>query len=132
MRVKMVVRTVLGLCRGVVLGGWELTDRAGSGSRPKLVVQVRVRAGRRGRCGRCHTVAAWYDRGDGESRWRHVDVAFAVCELVADAPRVRCPDHGPTVAEVPWARHDTAFTRAFEGVVVHDAIVGNKQAAADR
>ncbi|MGK2886880.1 MAG: ISL3 family transposase, partial [Rhodococcus sp. (in: high G+C Gram-positive bacteria)] len=39
---------------------------------------------------------------------------------------------GPTVAAVPWARHDSAFTRAFEDVVVHDAIVGNKQAAADR
>lgn len=26
----------------------------------------------------------------------------------------------------------TAFTRAFEDVVVHGAIVGNKQAAADR
>jgi transposase len=36
------------------------------------------------------------------------------------------------VAAVPWARHDSAFTRAFEDVVVHDAIVGNKQAAADR
>ena len=31
-----------------------------------------------------------------------------------------------------WARHDTAFTRAFEDLVVHDAVVGNKQAAADR
>jgi transposase len=30
------------------------------------------------------------------------------------------------------ARHDSAFTRAFEDLVVHDAIVGNKQAAADR
>lgn len=37
-----------------------------------------------------------------------------------------------TVAMVPWARHDSAFTRAFEDLVVHDAIVGNKQAAADR
>ena len=36
------------------------------------------------------------------------------------------------MAAVPWARHDTAFTRAFEDLVVHDAIVGNKQAAADR
>ncbi len=42
------------------------------------------------------------------------------------------PACGPTVAAVPWARHDSAFTRAFEDLVVHDAIVGNKQAAADR
>jgi hypothetical protein len=31
-----------------------------------------------------------------------------------------------------WARHDSAFTRAFENLVVHDAVVRNKQAAADR
>ncbi|MBK5223673.1 MAG: transposase family protein [Acidimicrobiia bacterium] len=43
-----------------------------------------------------------------------------------------CPEHGPTVAAVPWARHDSRFTRAFEDLVVHDAIVGDKQAAADR
>ena len=33
---------------------------------------------------------------------------------------------------MPWARHDSAFTRAFEDLVVHDAIVGNEQAVADR
>src|SRR5205085_12100198 len=48
------------------------------------------------------------------------------------AHRVSCATHGPTVAEVPWARHDSAFTRAFEDLVVHDAIAANKQAAADR
>lgn len=33
---------------------------------------------------------------------------------------------------MPWARHDSAFTRAFEDLVVHNAVVANKQAAADR
>jgi transposase len=131
-RVKTVLRKLLGLGRAVVLDGWELVEAGGEGIRPRLVVRVRTRAGRRARCGRCGALAPWYDRGDGERRWRHVDVAYAVCELVADAPRVSCPTHGPTVAAVPWARHDSAFSRAFEDLVVHDAIVGNKQAAADR
>ena len=47
-------------------------------------------------------------------------------------PRVECGVHGPTVIAAPWARHDTTFTAAFEDVVVHDAVVANKQAAADR
>jgi transposase len=68
----------------------------------------------------------------GERRWRRLDVAFATCELVADAPRVSCPTHGPTVAEVPWARHDSAFSRAFEDLVVWQAVVANKAAAAQR
>jgi transposase len=32
----------------------------------------------------------------------------------AEAARVRCRDHGVVVAAVPWARHDSAFTAAFE------------------
>jgi transposase len=131
-RVKTVLRKLLGLCGAVVICAWELHDIGGEGVRPRLVVRVRTKVGARGRCGRCGTVAPWFDRGDGVRRWRHVDVAYATCELVADAPRVSCPTHGPTVAAVPWARHDSAFTRAFEDLVVHDAIVGNKQAAADR
>jgi len=95
-------------------------------------VWLRIKARRRGRCGRCGELAPFYDRGGGERRWRHVDVGFATCELIADARRVNCAVCGPTVAAVPWARHDSSFTRAFEDLVVHDAIVGNKQAAADR
>ena len=132
MRPKKLLRTILGLGPAVVVTGWVLTDSAGDGARPKVEVHVRLKARRRGRCGRCGTVSPWFDRGDGERRWRHVDVGYATCELVADAPRVSCADHGVTVAEVPWARHDTAFSRAFEDLVVHDAIVANKQAAANR
>src|SRR5690606_25534048 len=29
-------------------------------------------------------------------------------------PRVACGEHGPTVAAVPWARHASRFTVAFE------------------
>jgi transposase len=37
--------------------------------------------------------------------------------IEADAPRVRCPDHGVTVAAVPWARHAAGHTRAFDDEV---------------
>jgi transposase len=127
-RVKKVLMAVLGLCRETVLRAWELHD----GERPLVEVWLRVKARRRGRCGRCGELASFYDHGGGERRWRHIDVGFATCELIADARRVDCPACGPTVAQVPWARHDSAFTRALEDLVVHDAIVGNKQAAADR
>ena len=45
---------------------------------------------------------------------------------------MNCPEHGVTVAEVPWACHGSAFTRAFEDLVVFDAIVSSKLAAARR
>jgi transposase len=34
--------------------------------------------------------------------------------LEADVPRVNCRQHGPTVIAVPWARHASRFTTAFE------------------
>ena len=37
--------------------------------------------------------------------------------IEAEAPRVRCPDHGVTVAAVPWARHGAGHTRAFDDQV---------------
>ena len=128
MRVKKVLMAALGLCRETVVVAWELHD----GDRPLVEVWLRLKARRRGRCGRCGELASFYDQGGGERRWRHIDVGFATCELIAAARRVDCAGCGPTVAQVPWARHDSAFTRAFEDLVVHDAIVGNKQAAADR
>jgi transposase len=37
--------------------------------------------------------------------------------LEADAPRVNCPEHGVTVAAVPWARHNAGHTRVFDDQV---------------
>lgn len=129
MRVKTLLISLCGLGRVVVIEAWTLWQR---GDRPCLEVAVRHRARRRSRCGVCGVVAPGYDQGGGLRRWRHVDVGFAICELIAAAPRVDCPTHGPTVAELAWARHGSVFTRAFEDVVVHHAIVANKAAAAER
>jgi transposase len=48
--------------------------------------------------------------------------------IVADAPRVDCPDHGVTVAEVPWARHDARHTRSFDDQVAWLATNTSKSA----
>jgi len=128
-RIKTLLSRLCGLGREVVIESWILWDRR---ARSCLEVAVRHRARRRSRCGRCGVIAPLYDRGGGLRRWRHVDIGFGTCELVGAAPRVDCPEHGPTVAEVVWARHGSWFSRAFEDLVVHDAIVGNKAAAADR
>lgn len=130
MRVKTLLRELLGLMAGVVVCDWVLWQR--SGRRAHLEVTVRTRARRRPRCGRCGARAPLYDRPRGPRRWRHVDVGYATCELVAEVGRVNCPEHGPTVAQVPWARHGSWFSRAFEDLVVHDAVVSNKNAAAGR
>lgn len=48
------------------------------------------------------------------------------------APRVSCSEHGVTVAEVSFTRHDSAFSQAFEDLEVFDAIVSSKLAVARR
>lgn len=128
MRVSKVLRAILGFTREVVIMFVEVQAE----DRPVLRVHVRPKVRRRGRCGRCGEPASWFDNGAGQRSWRHLDAGYAMVEVVAVARRVDCSACGPTVAAVPWARHASAFTRAFEDLVVHDAVVGNKQAAADR
>ena len=131
MRVSKVLKAICGFGREVVIISTEVlaTPR---GRRGEVEVFVRPKRRKRGRCGRCGASAPWLDNGGGARRWRHLDAGIVKVWIVAVARRVDCAACGPTVAAVPWARHDSAFTRAFEDLVVHDAIVGNKQAAADR
>jgi transposase len=79
-----------------------------------VVAHVRPRKGGRGRCGRCGRRSPGYDRGQGRRRWRGLDLGTVKVFVEADAPRVACPEHGPTVVQVPWARHGARHTTAFE------------------
>jgi transposase len=118
LRLLGLVRTVL---EGVVFD--EDTDA--------MVVSVRPRKGARQRCGRCGRRAAWYDRGEGRRRWRSLDLGELRCFLEADAPRVSCPEHGPTVIQVPWARHGAGHTLAFDDQVAWLATHTSKTAVVE-
>jgi transposase len=96
-----------------------------------LVASVRPRKGARGRCGRCGRKASWYDRGEGRRRWRALDLGTVRVELEADAPRVNCREHGPTVVQVPWARHHAGHTYAFDDTVAWLAVQCSKTAVTE-
>jgi transposase len=83
-----------------------------------VVVSVRPVAVAANRCVVCARRCAGFDRGRGRRRWRMLDVGARRCFLEADAPRVRCPEHGVLVAAVPWARPGAGHTRGFEQQVV--------------
>ena len=87
------------------------------GGEEVLVATVRPTRSRQGRCGRCDRRAPRYDNGDGPRRWRGLDAGTTRVFLQAAAPRVNCPVHGVVVAAVPWARHGSRFTSAFEDTV---------------
>jgi transposase len=114
-----------GLARTVV-EGVRVDDADGS-----IVVSVRPNAKARGRCGRCDRRAPRYDHGDGRRRWRALDAGTTKVFIEADAPRVRCRTHGPTVAAVPWARHGVGHTRDFDDLAAWLAVRTSKSATCE-
>jgi transposase len=83
-----------------------------------VVVSVRPKWRELDRCPYCRRRCPGYDWGEGRRRrWRALDLGTTFAYLEAWAPRVSCREHGVVVAAVPWARHDSGFTRAFEDQV---------------
>jgi transposase len=105
-------KELLGVEQRVVIEGVELETFEGA----VQVLVASVRPSKRGssRCPRCLRRCPGYDRGAGPRRWRGLDLGSTRVFLQAQAPRVHCREHGVIVAGVPWARHDSAFTAAFE------------------
>jgi hypothetical protein len=87
-----------------------------------IVVSVRPDARARGRCGRCGRRSSGYDQGAGRRRWRGLDAGTTRVFIEAEAARVRCRVHGPTVTQVPWARHDVGHTRDFDAMAAWLAV----------
>ncbi|HET9654844.1 MAG TPA: ISL3 family transposase [Kineosporiaceae bacterium] len=115
-------RALLGVEHAVI----ERVEIDDDGDDPVVVVHVRPGRRQRGRCGVCGRRCKGYDQGDGRRRWRHLDAGVLPVYLEGDAPRVACPEHGPTVAAVPWARHKAGHTRAFDDTVAWLAVVTAK------
>ena len=124
MREKRVWARLLGV-EQVVIESVEIDDEG------QVVVAVRPHHRERDRCGLCGRRAPGFDLGEGRRRWRALDLGTTFAYLEADAPRVRCPEHGVVVCAVPWARHGSRFTRAFEDQVAWLAVNTSKSAVAE-
>jgi len=79
-----------------------------------LIVRVRPVAKERYRCSHCGKACPQYDRGAGPGRWRAPDVGLSPVFLEAEAPRVKCKEHGIVTQRTPWARRGSRFTEVFE------------------
>jgi len=91
--------------------------------RPKLgsVIVARIAAGA------ARAMTGVRDAGGG-GRWIS---GRASPNLEAEAPRVSCTEHGVVVAAVPWARHDSSFTRSFEDQVAWLTVHTSKTAVSE-
>jgi transposase len=114
-------RGLLGVDKRTVIEDIEVAEEDTDGVE-LVVARVRPRSGVSRRCGRCQTRAPLYDRGEGPRRWRGLDWGTVRVVLEAPAPRVNCPEHGPTVVAVPWARHHAGHTFAFDDTVAWLAV----------
>jgi transposase len=115
---------LLGLRRAVV-------EDVRIGNEGEVIVSVRPVWRERDRCGVCRRRSPGYDLGEGRRRWRALDLGTTFAFVEADAPRVTCRRHGVVVVAVPWARHDSRFTGAFEDQVAWLAVNTSKTAVAE-
>lgn len=96
---------------------WEVEGVELDLEKKRVEVRLRVKAGGLLCCGRCGKRAGGYD-GGGERRWRHLDTMGFETYLVAQVPRVNCPEHGVSTADVGWADRNQRFTVMFEAFAI--------------
>ena len=108
---------------GTVVEGVHIDDKTNA-----VIVSVRPDARARNRCGRCGRRSPGYDRGAGRRRWRGLDAGTTKVFIEAEAQRVQCRLHGPTVARVPWARHGVGHTRDFDAMAAWLTVRTSKSA----
>jgi len=108
---------------GTVVEGVHIDDKTNA-----IIVSVRPDARARNRCGRCGRRSPGYDRGAGRRRWRGLDAGTTKVFIEAEAQRVQCRLHGPTVARVPWARHGVGHTRDFDAMAAWLTVRTSKSA----
>jgi len=68
-------------------------------------------------CPECGSPCPGYDRR--KRQWRHLDTMQYETLVIAEVPRVKCPDHGVHQISVPWAEDTSRFTALFEALVIN-------------
>ena len=79
-----------------------------------IVISVHPTKGEQCRCGKCGRKSPYFDKGRGVRSWRALDWNAHKVYIQSKEPRVNCKKHGVVTAAVPWARHNSRFTREFE------------------
>ena len=126
---KRVIKTILNVKDAIVEDVYIREDGARAGC---LIIQCRPCAAKKNRCGKCNRKGKRYDKGRSETRhWRALKFATTKVYIKALVPRIQCPDHGVTVAHVPWARHNSWFTYGFEDTVAWMALHCTRSAASE-
>jgi transposase len=68
----------------------------------------------RRRCSRCQRPAPGYDRLE-ERRWQQVPLWGIAVDFLYAPRRVKCPEHGVVVEQMPWSEGKRPLTTAMMG-----------------
>ncbi|NMC80370.1 MAG: ISL3 family transposase [Chloroflexi bacterium] len=110
---------------------WHVQDVILNVNGKRIEIRLTAKEGMALRCGRCGRPAPGYDAGN-ERQWRHLDTMGFETYLCARVPRVNCPEHGVSTAEVTWADRNQRFTLMFEAFAIKVLqACGTVQQAAD-
>lgn len=82
----------------------------------ELHLEVKAERGSKYACPECGQLCKAHDFQD--KTWRHLNFFQHHCYIHASVPRVKCPEHGVKLIDVPWARKGSAFTLLFEQVAL--------------
>ena len=108
---------------------WEVSDV--QVDLPGTGVTVHIRhSGTDLACPQCGASCSGYDTR--ERKWRHLDTCQYKTWLVAQVPRVRCPEHGVHQLPVPWAENNSRLTALFEALVIDWLKIGTISEVAER
>jgi transposase len=121
-RIQKVVRKLLGV-EEILVKDISFDDKLG------LVLDVKPRW-QKGRCGKCNkkgcpgydTPRRLTEDGDYVQRprwWRHLSLGRVSIWLRYTLRRVECPVHGVVTEAVPWANHESRFTKEFEELTAY-------------
>jgi len=111
MRDKELYRKILGIEEP-----WTVKDVELDREKGEVRVELAHRAGEGLRCPECGTLSPGYDAR--ARRWRHLDTCQFRTILMAQVPRVSCPEHGVRQVSVPWGEPGSRFTALFEALVI--------------
>ena len=92
-----------------------------------LYVHVKATKGKQNRCPICGRKCTGYDTTTKCRKWRHLDFGSCAVFIIADVHRVECPEHGVHTEMVPWANHNSSYTKEFEQQVAYLALRLNKK-----
>jgi len=81
-------------------------------------------------CPECGTGCSRHDKR--QRKWRHLDTCQLATVIEAEVPRVRCPEHGVKLVDVPWAERGSLQTLLFESIVLKWLEVAPKSSVAER